>query len=248
MFWIGKEYKLIALLRNLIYLHSKNGQNYQVHLINHDTIFDYIDPSDFLPDAFFTDLIPAHQADFLRIYLVNKYGGIWMDSDTLMLNKNNIFLGMFDFLDSPSKDGFFIKEDNKYIWNGVFGSKADTPLMRSWMEDMKKTLYGQKTMRWSEIGSEMLGNLYNKHKDLFEKYEMINGLETVYPVSWKKSVKEMIDKPRENYTNLVRNYQPFLVLVNSVYKQLEKEEDFENKLNSIPLGVFIDQSVRNAKT
>ena len=30
LYWTGKEYKLISILRNLIYLHSTNGLGYNV--------------------------------------------------------------------------------------------------------------------------------------------------------------------------------------------------------------------------
>ena len=33
LYWTGLEYKLIIILRNLIYLHSKNGIGYNVILI-----------------------------------------------------------------------------------------------------------------------------------------------------------------------------------------------------------------------
>ena len=42
IYWVGQEYKLISILRNLIYLHSTNGIGYKVHLINHTNINEYI--------------------------------------------------------------------------------------------------------------------------------------------------------------------------------------------------------------
>ena len=50
IYWIGNEYKLIIILRKLIYLHSNNGQGYKVHFINQDNIKQYLNniPSYFL--------------------------------------------------------------------------------------------------------------------------------------------------------------------------------------------------------
>ena len=42
IFWIGKEYSLIKILRELIYLHSNNGKKYKVHFLNDDNVKDYI--------------------------------------------------------------------------------------------------------------------------------------------------------------------------------------------------------------
>ena len=33
---------------------------------------------------YFYDLCPAHQADFVRVHVICDYGGIWLDSDTLI--------------------------------------------------------------------------------------------------------------------------------------------------------------------
>ena len=38
LYWVGEEYKLISILRNLIYLHSTNGAGYNIHLITDKNI------------------------------------------------------------------------------------------------------------------------------------------------------------------------------------------------------------------
>ena len=65
LYWVGKEYKLISILRNLIYLHSTNGTGYKVNLITDLNITNYIHD---IPD-YFKKLKPAHQADFVRVNL-----------------------------------------------------------------------------------------------------------------------------------------------------------------------------------
>ena len=42
LYWVGEEYTLITILRNLIYLHSTNGVGYKIHLINEKNIKDYV--------------------------------------------------------------------------------------------------------------------------------------------------------------------------------------------------------------
>jgi hypothetical protein len=51
---------------------------------------------------------------------------------------------------------------------------------------------------------------------------------------------EFLDKPYDNYKNLIREYQPFIVLVNSVYKAYESMSE----LNT-PLHYFIDKAFKN---
>ena len=42
LYWVGKEYSLITVLRRLIYLHSTNGIGYKIHLITDKNINLYI--------------------------------------------------------------------------------------------------------------------------------------------------------------------------------------------------------------
>ena len=93
LYWIGEEYKLILILRKLINLHSKNGKGYNVKLITHENIKDYI--SD-LPDYFYK-LRPAHQADYVRVNVICDYGGIWLDSDTLVIDSLDSLFNIFSF-------------------------------------------------------------------------------------------------------------------------------------------------------
>ena len=82
IFWIGKEYSLITILRELIYLHSNNGKNYKVHFLNDDNVKDYIKN---IPPKYYK-LRPAHKADFVRVNVICDYGGIWLDSDTIVMD------------------------------------------------------------------------------------------------------------------------------------------------------------------
>jgi hypothetical protein len=75
----------------------------------------------------------------------------------------------------------------------------------------------------------------------------LNGLDTVYPVNWNNCVSEFIEKPYENYKNIIRSYQPFVVLVNSVYRKLENKTEEEIKQANMPLNYFLNKSIENNK-
>jgi mannosyltransferase OCH1-like enzyme len=80
-------------------------------------------------------LCPAHQADFVRVNVICEYGGIWLDSDTLVLDSLD---SLFDLVEI--KNGFFIKENNNILCNGVFGSKPNTELMIKWRNEINNEL------------------------------------------------------------------------------------------------------------
>jgi mannosyltransferase OCH1-like enzyme len=238
MYWVGKEYKLIKILKRLIFLHSKNGKGYNVILITHNNVKDYIK---YIPECFYK-LCPAHQADFVRVNVVCDYGGIWLDSDTLVLTSLD---SLFDIIDE--QDGFFIKENNTVIWNGIFGSKKNTPIMVKWKDIINKVLEKKKEkIYWTDIGNKILQCIYNNKKELYNNYKIFNGLDNLYPVNWNNCVNEYINKPYDNYKNIIRDYQPLIVLVNSVYKKIESNKTkFDILNNDMPINYFINKSFEN---
>jgi hypothetical protein len=223
IFWVGYEYKLIKELRNLIYKNT----NRKVHLINYDNLYDYI-PKEELPKCFFK-LCIAHQADYIRVNVICKYGGIWLDSDT-------IYLKDFDIIN----DGFFVIENNEKLCNGVFASKAKTPLMLEWKQNIDIILkVKEEKLNWNDLGSKILLEIKYFFPEYFDSYKIYNGLENVYPVNWNYCVDEYIKKPYENYNNIIREFQPFIILVNSVYKDWENLT-IEQQSNT-PLNYFLKQ-------
>jgi len=235
LYWVGNEYKLIKILRNLIYLHSTNGNGYNVHLINKENIANYIKV---LPD-YFHDLCPAHQADYVRVNVICEYGGIWLDSDTLVMNSLDSLFNI-----TKIKDGFFIKEGNTILWNGIFGSKPNTPLMVEWKTKMIEILNNKKqSISWAEIGNELLESIYITNPLYYNNYAIFNGLDNMYPVNWYECVQEYLHKPYENYKNIERKFQPLVVLVNSVYKELERLTENEILNGTMPINYFINKSL-----
>lgn len=236
LYWVGNEYKLIKILRNIIYLHSTNGIGYKVHLITHSNINEYITV---IPDYFYT-LCPAHQADFVRVYAICDYGGIWLDSDTLVIDSLD---PLFKLLDD--NDGFFVKENNTWLCNGVFGSKKQTPLMHAWKNNMLDVLNTHTKINWTDIGSLIINSLYDKNTFLYNKYIIFNGLDTMFPLKGKECARQLIKTCYNNYKRIERSFQPLLFLTNTVYKSVEHWTVDEIMNNKNPLKYFLNKSYGN---
>lgn len=239
LYWVGKEYKLISILRKLIYLHSTNGKGYKVNLITRENVKDFIS----IVPPYFDNLLPAHQADFVRVNVICEKGGIWLDSDTLVMDSLDTLFEMIEH-----KDGFFITQEDT-IWNGIFGSKANTPLMVEWRNQLTKVLDAkQQGIHWTEVGNEMLLTIYKKNRSLYNNYTIFIGKENLYPVMWYDCVNEFLNKPYDNYKTIIRKYQPLIALVNSVYKKLEDLSEHQILNGNMPINYFINKSIENSKT
>jgi hypothetical protein len=240
LYWVGETFKLISILRNLIYLHSMTGKGYNVILITDENVKDFIKD---IPE-YFSKLCPANQADFVRVNVICDFGGIWLDSDTIVMESLD---SLFDFIEN--KKGFFIKQNNDILCNGVFGSKPNTPLMIEWKTRMLNILEKKNgKINWTDIGNLMLKNIYDEDSTLYDDYNIFNGLDNLYPVSYSRCNNEYLIKPYDNYKTIKREYQPIVVLVNSVYKSLETKTEKEILDGNMPINYFINKSFENLKS
>jgi hypothetical protein len=236
IYWIGNEYKLIMILRNLIYLHNKQ---YNIHFINDDNVHQYIND---IPPKYNT-LIPALKADYIRVNVICDYGGIWLDSDTIIMDSLDSLFDIFKKNDNNNKDGFLIRENNDLICNGIFGSKKNTLLMKSWKKKINTILHKKSNIEWNDIGSNILN--FQINKTYLDTYHIFNGLDNLYPINWTHCVNNFIDRPYDNYKEITRDYQPLIILVNTVYKALENYT-IKKILNSkMPINYFINKSFQN---
>lgn len=90
----------------------------------------------------------------------------------------------------------------------------------------------------------MLKNFPN----LFNNYKIFNGLDNIYPVNFTDCVTEYLEKPYENYKNIIREYQPLIVLVHQVYHKLEEKTETEILNGNMPINYFINKSIKNSNT
>lgn len=232
LYWTGPKYSLIHVLNDIIKVQATK-QHFKATFLNDDNLKDYINIQE-LP-ACFDNLKPAHKADVIRVFLLEKYGGIWIDSDTIVTPEfNKLF----------EEKGFFVLENNAVLWNGVFGTQAHSPLMVEWKRRIQNTLNRRgERIKWTQIGSSVLENMKANNPNIFDDYTILNGLDTVYPVHWKNASEEFLHKDYTHYVNLTRSYQPFVVLVNSVYKELQDKSYQEILKLRVPLVYFLFNSL-----
>ena len=106
----------------------------------------------------------------------------------------------------------------------------------------------KKNINWTEIGGYLLDNIKKQNPEYYNNYEIFNGIDNMYPINWNNCVEEMITKPYENYKTFEKDFQPILILVNSVYKELEKYSEKEILDGKFPLNYFINKSYKSYKS
>jgi len=227
-----KEYKLIHILRNLIYLHSTNGKGYKVNLINDTNIHEYILD---IP-IYFDELSLDNKENFIKVNILCEFGGIWLNSNTLVIDTLDT---LFDIIEN--NDGFFIKQNNEELYHGIVGSKKQTSLMIECKNKMM-TLIEEYS-----CNDNIFKNIYDEHTNLYENYKIFDGVNNLYPIHFDKCIYEFIELSYDHYKNIIREYQPLIVVGDELLHQcLEKMEEKEILTsNNIPISYFIKKSFEN---
>ncbi|MCL2080059.1 MAG: capsular polysaccharide synthesis protein [Oscillospiraceae bacterium] len=79
--WLQGEESAPPLIKRCIESIRTNAKNHKVVLIDRHNVHEYIDLPDYIIQKYEQKLmIPAHLSDIIRMCLLAKYGGLWIDS------------------------------------------------------------------------------------------------------------------------------------------------------------------------
>lgn len=236
VYWVGPKPSLIHILHDLMRLHSCNGRHYNLNVLSRD---DFLNNYPDAPECF-DQLRPAHQADVVRVWTLLKHGGIWLDSDTLVMSS---LASIFDDVCNDKK-GFFVAHGNCKIMNSVFGSKKNTRLLRKWKKHILRTLdESGADIKWSILGQQFLTNAMVKRKELFSDYLIYHGPSTMEPVSYINCIDAFLSKNSYADESSLRHFQPLIILSNRLYKALDGHTKSEILQANTPLSRLIKSSL-----
>ena len=101
---------------------------------------------------------PAFQADILRYYVLNKYGGIYLDVDFVCNRRFDSIINKKFFCVNPNSKGF-------HVCNGIFACEPNNPILTKLLSELKNEPYHGPllfTKYISEfVGVEYRTNLFN---------------------------------------------------------------------------------------
>ncbi|HSK74508.1 MAG TPA: capsular polysaccharide synthesis protein, partial [Pyrinomonadaceae bacterium] len=125
-------------------------------------------------------LYVAHRADFIRAFLLAKFGGLWIDADCVVMRDLQFLLaklGEYDFIAHRERNGLFT--------NDFMAAKPGSIIARELYENICRTLRANQTISWRAIGGEPLTEILNKTGARFLELDC----RQIQPICWSEPEK-----------------------------------------------------------
>ena len=142
-FWEPKG-NIPGYLRLCIKTWKKFLSDFEVIILDYETVKEYLGEV-LYSQIIFKNMPIAVQSDAIRIAILNKYGGIWIDTDTIILN--NELLTKFNNYELA-----MIREGNtNYHYIGFIYALKNSTIIREWLKqiiqrvEIYKYIYANKT-------------------------------------------------------------------------------------------------------
>jgi mannosyltransferase OCH1-like enzyme len=183
-----KTPEYINLCRKTIFKNC--GNNIQVLLINKNNLCDYLEN---IPENLFKLKEIAHIADYVRVALLVKYGGIWLDSDCILLKDMN---PIFNLLKKYEYVGYGWKENQPSL--GFMASVRNCKFLQDHLNIITEKINSSKTFNfnWSGLGYDSLWKIAPNYKDkmyLFSHHYFS-------PIHWENCIEDFLGKDFQKIT------------------------------------------------
>jgi glycosyl transferase-like sugar-binding protein len=148
---------------------------------------------------------PAHKADYLRVAILARYGGFWLDSDTIVLRPYTHIvelLSQADMVGWEYRSGGPVDMTTYRLPIGAFGVQPNLELMQLWKRKIDHFFETKKHLgreNWHAIGRQMMNPLLKEAAGLGRiTYVAFNAEQTTIPFSTQRAWRYFERAPLSN--------------------------------------------------
>lgn len=174
-YWETRQHKppYIDLLHEI----AAHRSGARIELVTPDSLHSFLHD---VPTALLEIEEIAHKADMIRAMLVHEHGGMWLDSDALVVRD---LLGLFELLESYEFVGFegpvSHLDSRPEVKVNCFLARPGSKVVDEWVRQQHQKL-PRTTFAWTEIGSDLLDPIVRKHSNSAK----LLPFDLVSPIRW----------------------------------------------------------------
>ena len=244
LYWENEMPTYIKLCIKSIYRHC--SQSFDIIQLDEKKIYDYL-PELYDKKFDFSNLLIAQKVDYYRIFLLYKYGGLYLDSDTLVLRDPIEIINKLDEYDFVGLGCTGIKCNYGYgkPSNGILASRKKGKLVGNVLNNIEDKLGKSKTkFQYFDLGKYIIWEELDKlfKTENYKYYHYSNDYDGTRDVDGKWiNLKVLFSNEKIIYR--YPDKMIFIVLYNSgmdKYKNMTEEELINSDLN---ISKFIKKSL-----
>lgn len=105
----------------------------------------------------------AQRADVIRAFLLERYGGFYIDSDAILLGKLDRYFSLLDRYDfcAVRRESF----GRSHVSVGFMGSRAHGTVISEYTEALEARIAKSLDIEWNELGAALLTPIFDRHTD-----------------------------------------------------------------------------------
>lgn len=133
------------IIRDILENREKAMKGWELIFITDDTMYEYVDKKD-IPQGYY-NLSAPHRADWIRLYVLHKYGGVWMDAGIIVNDVKAMDLIYEETKISKSEytgfypnDGINSKGYPSYIDNWFIMSPIRSGIIHEWLKEYERAI------------------------------------------------------------------------------------------------------------
>lgn len=136
-FWEPRE-KMPYCWKLCLKTWQKNLSDCSINVLDFDNVRKYIDLQPFMPGLFSKQMNLMLISDVIRAAILEKYGGIWLDIDSIILDRS----AKKFFEEDDKHEVTFFGDTEKHVgtYIGFIKAKAHSAFFKAWLEYIKRTL------------------------------------------------------------------------------------------------------------
>ena len=228
LYWEGELPEWIRACQKTVFNHVDN-----VQLLNPESFAELRDSE---LDIQLNDLYVAHRADFIRAFLLKKFGGLWVDSDCVVLKSlqplMNI-LNMYEFVGYRERSGD--------VTNNFMGASLKSTIAAGYYDRVCQILRSGQSIEWLTIGSQALTATLNEGKTSW--YEL--KVDQIQPICWSNP-SAFFQKANDEVHKQMLNPNSYCYMVSSnMVRGYLEENQYKNILDN---DTFFSYLLRTSET
>jgi Capsular polysaccharide synthesis protein len=228
MYWEGDCPEWIKQCQRTVHAHASD-----VHLLGPES-FDQLRDVD--RDIDLSGLLVAHRADFVRAFLLAKYGGLWIDADCLVMQSLEPMLELLNHYDF-----IYHKERQGFVSNGFIGARYGSKIASAFYQRICSSLRSRRPLGWCSLGSEPLSETIRTSNA--PSYEI--ECELIQPICWSRPEEFFVVREAAEHERFFNQRAVCYMLSNQAIQKFQASASSRNH-NLLADGTFFTYLLNRA--